>query len=317
MGRSPKRKDLEVLIRRLNSLQEGEEAAKELIAQGAPAIEPLRRFLLEGAPGVTFQPRQWAAQALAALGAKDVLMEYLKSDREISDPATRYAEEAVQITAARALKAWPTEDVVKLLLELAAARPQVGVIDALGAARRPEAIPYFIRALEDDVCRGAAEEALYQLGATAREALISAAITRVPPEQPESPSSLRRRRSALTLMRKMLLPRHSWQRLRPCLDDSDPAVVAAAAALSVRLGNSADRFSAARRLIAVLPSADSFLEQEIEKCLLGLVKDARPALLKEINRRLPAMDPAKGPDKVLDLLLRIARVSGGKGEAKK
>jgi hypothetical protein len=66
-----------------------------LVACGQSAIGPLRRFLLEGTPSSIFVPRQRAARARARLMAKDVLLEYLRRDREISDPTVAHGEEAV------------------------------------------------------------------------------------------------------------------------------------------------------------------------------------------------------------------------------
>jgi len=248
-----------------------------LIALGRPAIDPLRRFLCEGAPGVTFQPRQWAVQALAALAAKDALVEYLRQDRQIADPAVRLAEEAVQISAARALKRWvKDQEVITLMFEIAATRIQAGVVEALGAARRAEAIPYLISALEDDVCRRAAEHALFSFGALARKALVAAATKPTPNEAEESPSSRLRRRSALTLLSRMLLPRSDWRTLRRCLDSRDPEILAAAARLAAKLGNRDDKAVAVRRLTEVRESADSFLQQEIDECLRAVLSGVRP-----------------------------------------
>lgn len=269
--------DVDILIQRLDALSDGESAVRDLIASGPRAIGPLRRLLLDGRPGVTFQPRQWAVQALAGLGAKDALIAYLERRREIANPATRLAEEAVESTAARALKAWPTEEVIALMLKLAATHILPGVIETLGEVGSSEATPYFIKALEDDVCRRAAEEALARLGVRARAALVDAALSRAPSPEEESPSSLRRRRSALALLGSMLLPRGCWRALRSCLDDRDAEIVLGAAKIAAKqgCGNLEDKRVAIQRLLAVLPGADSFLQEKIEACLQGLLKEAR------------------------------------------
>jgi HEAT repeat protein len=56
--------------------------------------------------------------ALAELGARDVLLEYLAMYEDIADPIVRQAEDedVVKNTAARALAAWGSEDVVSALL---------------------------------------------------------------------------------------------------------------------------------------------------------------------------------------------------------
>ena len=49
---------------------------------------------------------------MAELGARDVLLEYLAMEEDITDPIVRQAEDVVKNTAARALAAWCSEDVV-------------------------------------------------------------------------------------------------------------------------------------------------------------------------------------------------------------
>jgi hypothetical protein len=141
------------LIRELESLNTGKQAADRLVEYGPSTVESLRRFLLEGVPRKIFQPRFWAVEALARLGAKDVLLEYLLSIREILDPEDRFGEETVESAAARFLSAWPDEDVYQSLLKLSERRMLLGLIDALAEFRRPEAIPCFERALEGDFQR--------------------------------------------------------------------------------------------------------------------------------------------------------------------
>jgi len=120
------------LVESLNSLQDGELAVDALIGCGQTAIPPLREFLLHGRPSVIYQPRQRAVRALAELGAKEVLVEYLRQRKLIADAALRFGEEAVENTAARALAAWKTDDVLQVLLRVARARKLPGVIEALG-----------------------------------------------------------------------------------------------------------------------------------------------------------------------------------------
>ena len=202
------------LTQRLNWLRGGERTVQALIAFGSGAIEPLKRFLFEGRPGVTFQPRQWAVHALAGLGARDVLIDYLKWQKNIADPPTRLAEEAVEITAARALKAWPGKNTTQVLLDLAQSHLQPGLVDTLGDFKCVRAIPYFIRALEDDVCRASAIRALSKLGGRARSALIKTSQTPYPSVEEESPSSRIRRRNALALLAEIDTQRRRSARVR-------------------------------------------------------------------------------------------------------
>jgi len=131
-------------IEELNSLKEGAAAATRLIACGRSAIEPLRQSLLEGKPSVVYHSRRWAVEALAALGARDVLLEYLTQKKDIADPAIRLGEEAVKSAAARELMRWRSEEVFRLLLGLAQERCLPGVLGALGEFKRPEAVPCLV-----------------------------------------------------------------------------------------------------------------------------------------------------------------------------
>ncbi|MGB7729188.1 MAG: hypothetical protein WBL50_14235 [Candidatus Acidiferrum sp.] len=58
-------------------------------------------------------------EALAELGAKDVLMESLAQKRAIAVAVVRFGEEAVENTAARELARWRTEEVFQFLMSLA------------------------------------------------------------------------------------------------------------------------------------------------------------------------------------------------------
>lgn len=152
------------LVAHLDSLHDGDRTVVQIISFGRAAIGPLKSYLFEGKPSGTYQPRQRAIEALAALGANDVLMEYLMWEKQIPDPVARFGEEAVESTAARELAAWRTDDVFELLLAIARGRKLPGVIDALGEFGRTEAIPCLDQALEDDVSRPLAEKAFRKLG---------------------------------------------------------------------------------------------------------------------------------------------------------
>ena len=193
-------------VEELNSLKEGSAAVTKLIACGRSAIEPLRRYLLEGKPSVVYDSRRWAVETLAALGAKDVLLEYLQREKDIADPAVRMGEEAVESAAARELKRWPSEEVFQVLLGISRERCLPGVLEALGEFQRPEAVPCLVKALEDDVCRRTAEDALRKIGPAAEPDLIRPAITPRPDRRAEKPSSLMRRRSAVDCLRKSGFP---------------------------------------------------------------------------------------------------------------
>jgi len=160
----------------------------------------LREFLLQGKPRGIFQPRQLAVETLAELGARDVLVEYLKQARTITDPVVRFSEAAVESTAARVMARWRTQEVYHTLTNLASTRLLPGLVEALGEFGHVETIPYFLWALGDDECRDAAEQALRKLGDAARPQLIEAIRRPVPSAEEEIPSSRIRRRQVLRIL---------------------------------------------------------------------------------------------------------------------
>ncbi len=297
------------LVDRLNSLKDGDLAVAELAACGKRAVEPLRRFLLYGKPSGIYQPRQLAVEALAELGAKDVLLEYLASEKHISDPVDRYGEEAVENTAARLLAGWRDEEVYNVLLRLLRRKPMPGVIETIGEYRRIEAIPDFIRALGDDVAGGSAEEALRKIGESAHRALLDAALTWVPSAADESPSSLRRRAAALRLLADRALSAEDWGDLAALTCDRDPEIAARACRIALLVAEERCKRLAVRRLVEVVPEADLFLQTEMENWLVRRFDSARIVIDEEIARRQHATEAARFPDKVLRFLLAVKRRS--------
>ncbi len=300
------------LIGDLHSLCHGEQTVARLIGCGEPAIEPLREFLLQGRPSSVYEPRRWAVEALAGLGAWHVLVEYLLTPRQIADPVARFGEEAVESAAARELAAWRTESVFRLLLDLAHERFRVGLIEALGEFRRTEAIPVFDRALEDDYYRSAAEQALRRLGPAARPALVLSAVTPLPNAVAESTSSLRRRRSVLTLLAEMGIAAEDAPALRPLADSADPELVVGAVRLVAPFAAPGERFLLARRLLEVLYAAGWFLQDDIETCLMLLEGAARKLVDDQVRQRMHLPAEERAADSALHTLLRVQRRLGGK-----
>jgi hypothetical protein len=298
----------------LNSLHEGEAAVLKLLSHGSAAIEPLKEFLFHGKPSNVYQPRRWAVEALARLGARDILIEYLKWEKYIPDPDVRVGEEAVEDAAARELAAFPGEDVLQLFLDLARTRPLPTVLDALGELQATNAIPYFIDALEDDVLRPAAEGALRNMALEARTALFEASTKLVPDQAHESPSSLLRRRTALNILVDIGIPEGRWDESRPLLEDADSRIVVAASRIAVRTTEAVgERAKIAGRLLDMLGPADWSLQPDIESLLVCLFDEAKPLLEKEIERRGRLLEEKPGWDPVLLSLLRVLRqVEGGK-----
>jgi len=294
------------LVESLRSLHDGELGVDALVGCGERAISPLRDFLILGRPSVIHQPRQRAVRALAELGAKEVLVEYLTKPRSIADPALRLGEEAVENAAARALAAWKTDEVLKALLAVARLRLLPGVIEALSSFGRPEVVPYLVDALGDDVARRDAERGLRAIGEAARTALIEAARTPDPSRPRESPSSLSRRRSALRILASLAPAPKIWPKLQPLLRDEDADIAVSVANLALRLGPPDDQQFAARQLIQLLPTANWLLQSEIESSLLENFHVAGAAIRREIQQRLQRAAP-QAKDITLRVLLSVVR----------
>jgi sugar phosphate isomerase/epimerase len=274
--------DAEELVQRLESLVDGPQAARRLASYGKRAVAPLRRFLLEGKPSGVFQPRQWAVEALAALGAKDVLVEYLTREQPIPDPVESYGEEAVVNTAARLLARWADDEAYAVLLNLLRRKAMPGAIDAVGGFRRAEALPLFIAALGDSIARTFAEEALLKAGSLAQQALVEAALSPLPSGAGETPTSRTRRRSALRLLAELGLPDGAWERLLPLMRSRDLEIAARACRFGLHSETPQERKAAARKLIRLFPGASCFLQMEMKHWLLEQPADA----LAEIEREL-------------------------------
>jgi hypothetical protein len=294
------------LVAQLESLADGPEAVVRLVACGREAVGPLREYLLAGRITSLLQPRCWAVEALAALGARDVLLEYLRQERPEPDPVLRLSEDAVESAAARALVAWPSDEVFSVLLERARARMLPGLVEALGAFQRAEAVPVLVRALEDDVCRRAAEDALRTAAPGAVPVLIRNALSPMPEAGDESPSSLLRRRSAVALLTEVYVDAGEWPRLRPLLLEDDHSLVVAAARLAARLAPRHDRRLAASRLIEMV-DAGWPLSAGIEDVLAELGPDASDLVEAEIGRGSASPGSPQVFDSGLALLRRALR----------
>jgi hypothetical protein len=300
--------EIEALVQSLNSLHEGELGIDMLVACGERAIGPLRRFLLHGKPSGIFVPKQRAVKALAELGAKQVLLDYLEFDEPIPEPVAAHGEEAVKNTAARALAAWHTEDVYQALLRTLQRRRLLGVIEALGEfPGRSEAVPELVAALEDDFCRSSAEDVLRNLGDVAHFAFIDAARTPNPSGARETLSSRSRRRAALRLLESRRLLVEDWHKVAALLHDGDPEISARAAAIALSLADRPNQELAVKKMIEVLPAADWLLQGEVQGWLEMHLDVALPGINKEIERRQVASVSVQAADSVLRLLLAIRR----------
>ncbi len=302
-------------VERLKSLKQGLEAMTKLIACGRSAIEPLRQFLLEGKPSAIYQPRQLAAEALSSLGARDVLIAYLKQKKEITDPEIRMGEEAVESTAARELARWPSEEVFVLLLGLVKERCLIGAMEALGEFQRLEAVPWLIKALEDDVCRRAAEDALRKIGPSAEPDLIRAAVTPRLSGDGETPSSLLRRRSAVRLLAEFGIAPDRWGLLRQLLEEADGGILTAMFRIAARAAGAKDKELLGRHIIKAIESTDWYSRTEMENALIEFFDVIKPIVEEEIALRHRKTDKDETiVDPLLTTLLRVKhRAESGAG----
>jgi len=295
----------------LNSLHEGDHAVDLLAACGERAITPLREYLMDGTPTHIYQPRQRAVNALAQLGAKEVLIEYLCTSKEILDPEFRFGEEAVENTAARALAVWRTEDVFEVLLQIAYTRTLPGVIEALSSFQRPETVPLFIAALMDDVSRTAAENALKSMGEIAKPALLEAAVIPSPSENYESPSILLSRRSAMRILAVLTVTAEEWPGIKELLNDDDPEISISAARIALEIDDFEDKRGAIGMLIEKIPHTNWYVQTEIENGLVKHYGVAGRDIKGQIEQRKMQPERAQTFDPVLQLLLRVQkRVEG-------
>lgn len=284
------------LIERLHVLKEGEQVVAALVHCGHEAIEPLRKFLFDGRPSSVYHPRQRAVQALAALGAQDILIEYLTREKNIPDPIDRYGEEAVEGTAARLVARWRTDAVYAVLLQLLRKKPLPGLIDAISEFNRIEPIPLLITCLGDSVCCTFAEEALRKAGQTAYRQLLAAARSPEPSEEYESPSSLCRRRTVLRLLAELGVSADDWPYLSPLQDDRDPEIVIRAHRIALAVSQENVNILVVRQLVGMLSHVPWFLRIEMESWLV----DHFDITMEVIAQEITACSSAIGLDDSMD-----------------
>jgi hypothetical protein len=221
---------------------------------------------------------------LAELGAKDTLLDYLSMPKEGLAPEIRYAEEAVESTAARLVSQWRTEDVFRVLQNLLSQRTVVGAIETLGQFRSPNALPVFIRLLGDDVGRTFAADGIRSLGPSARGDLLEAAITPDPNCPQEAPSSLVRRRQALQLLWQLGSYCSGLPRLKALIYDPDPEIKAWTAQMFLREGDDEEQRFAATVLLEIYKSTNWMQQADIQDTLQSKLEIVRPiAQLRRIE----------------------------------
>ena len=256
-------------IGKLKSFHDGDIAVLEVVACGDRAIPALRTLLFDRESSGLFQVRVRAVDALEKLGAHEVLVEYLCTPRDVTDPVERLGEDAVINAAARALAYHSDQRVFELLLRLANRPCLTGVIFALGTSGRSEAIPLLVEALSEDASRNTAEAALKGYGAATRPALIEAVSRRTDAHEHVSESQLRQRRSALRLLAEMGVSRRTWQAVRHLMHDDDGRIAILACKICLATGSASEKRNAVRRLFRLFANADWTSRDEIERNLVA------------------------------------------------
>jgi hypothetical protein len=303
---------LQDALSQLMSLQEGDRGVVNVVACGRDAIAPLRTLLFRREPSGLYAPRCRVVEALAALGAREVLRDFVQADRDVADPVESTGEEAVLNAAVRALRGESDEAFFQRLLALACTRRLAGPIELLGAFRRPEAVACLVAALADDVARTAAEDAIRHYGGTAQAALAAGATERDVRDGAETESSRRRRRAALGLLQQIggaaelsRQQRDAWVR------DDDPQLALSGCRLALACGDPAERGAAVRRLLDLLPMVDWQLRREIGYCLEDHSRDARPLIRAMVPVRAPDAADFSRQAEAQRCLMRLAHGFGG------
>ncbi|MDA8333568.1 MAG: hypothetical protein M0Z41_01025 [Peptococcaceae bacterium] len=255
-------------IARLRALRESDLAALDLVSYGQAAVGPLGKFLFTREPGGLFQARRQAVEILAALGAKEILINFLAHPRVVADPVEQAGEDAVISAVAQALTPWQSDEVFSLLLEAADRKLLAGIVAALGEYGREDAMPVFAAALGEDFCRAAGEEAFRKMGACTCPYLLQLADCRTPSPDDECESSRRRRRSALGLFGELYQGGALPGVVRSLVADTDSRVAAGACGICLPRVSPAEREKVAARLVDLLAGCDLVLRAEIEDLLV-------------------------------------------------
>jgi HEAT repeat protein len=266
-------------INKLKSLHESGLGIVEIVGCGSAAIPALRALLFAKEPSGLPEIRCRAIDALSALKAHDLLIEYLSIAHDAADPVERLGDDVVVGYAAWAAARTREQRVFDVLKRLAERPALSGVIGALGSFGRPEAIPLLVAALEEDVSRNVAQFMLRRIGHPARAALIRSAFECRPSAGDESESSRRRRRSSLSLLLDIRLKPETVPQLRELISDDDDRIALLACKLCLAQTSADCRNEIVERLARMLLHADWKLRSEIDSCLasVGSVRGMRDA----------------------------------------
>lgn len=254
------------LIEALDSILDGELAVTKLVACGNRAVPHLEQFLLNGKPRSVALPRCRAAHALGELAAYSALITYFLLYKPPSDAVVLFAEDAVRSTAAEELLRWKSEEVFEVLLHASKQRATSGVIMALGEFRKPESVPLLFHALEDDVCRDQAKQALRKIQDAAQQYAILS-FRNLTETQLYGSFALRRRRAVLQLLCEFGVSVEEWKDLRYFLAEQDTEVVIATASIGSRLASDGDQREIIHALFRVSRHLNWAQEDEVARLL--------------------------------------------------
>jgi hypothetical protein len=299
--------EIESSLQKLQSIHESERGAVELIAMGNRSVPALRRFLFQGKPSTVFQPRMNAVEALARLGARDVLLEFVKTPIQSTDPAVRFGEEAVLNTAVRELAQWRDVDVATAIMDIIRERTLPGACEAAGRLRLISAAPYLVDALADDVSRPPAMEALRCMLPDVAPLLIEATLKwSLRNRVDDDPISHRKAQAAVRLLSESDLSLDEVGKFGPLLDAEDPDIVACAARILLK---NPDRHVGriASAMISALPNASWFVRDEIRDLLTACGPDAIGPIEAEIHRRTTGSNGPARQDTLLPMVVNLER----------
>ena len=222
------------VARLLDDLAHHDVATVEIPALGERAIAPLAHYV-DGPPQSFPHARQLAVRLLGLIGgpaAGEALRSLLdRHDLTALSPVLAQSEYAVKDEAVVQLLRLERTDLGQEFLAAFRRDRLPSAAEALACCRMTEAIPDLIEALEDDLLAERADDALRRFGADAEPALVASLRQRHGESPPtgESRVSRRRRIAAATLLGELGDPAAATP-LRWLLNDTNPAVAAAAAA---------------------------------------------------------------------------------------
>lgn len=243
------------LIAALESLTDGELAVDILIACGRRTVPFLSQALLDAPPQSIAVSRCRVVRALGGLGEKHILLQYLRDWKHPVDPAITMAEDAVRSAAAKELLRWPSQEVFDILMMCIRDRSSLGLVEALGAFGRAEAVPVLFQVLRDDICEKAAKEVLRgtpeHTKTFALQLLAASSL-----EDERAPSTLPMLRSTLALLSGMKISKTEWASISHLLDWVDAEIVITCAEIGMRSAPAKEYRAIVSHISRILPGCN-------------------------------------------------------------